>query len=175
MTETATKEELLALTARMRAVANKTYDLFFRAGMGGDVHAFIEFCGVLSKYVDICERCAEQGIDFRMLNTHSNRALPVFGHDMVYLGEKLDCIFGPAIRGNPEAGNVLRQELFGHQESVLDPVAQAVTDSLVMGLDEKLSETLRWARIMRADGFHVIVRDAEGRVLNPDGSVEGSA
>lgn len=111
--EPTSKEELLRLVARMRAVSNATYDLFFTTGMGGDVHAFIEFCGVLSKYVDICERCAQQGIDFRHLNTHGNTALPVENHDMEYLGEKLDCIFGPALRSNPAAAQVLRHALFG--------------------------------------------------------------
>lgn len=111
----ASREDLLALVARMRAVSAQTYDLFFLANMGGEVHAFIEFCGVLSKYVDICERAAAQGIDFRHLNTHSNRPLPVFAHDMEYLGEKLACIFGPALRSNPVAAAVLRRALFGSE------------------------------------------------------------
>lgn len=107
------KAELLALAKRMRAVSDATYGLFFRAGMGAEVHAFIEFCGVLSKYVAICERCAAQGIDFRFLNTHSGAGLPVEVHDMEYLGEKLDCILGPAIRANPVAREALRRALFG--------------------------------------------------------------
>ncbi len=108
----ASKEELRDLARRMRVVSNETYNLFFVLGMGSEVHAFIEFCGVLSKYVDICERCAEQGIDFRFLNTHSGAGLPVEVHDMVYLGEKLDCILGPAIRSNPAASEALKQALF---------------------------------------------------------------
>lgn len=110
--EEAGKAELLALARRMRAVSDETYWLFYNAGMGAEVHAFIEFCGVLAKYVDICERCAAQGIDFRFLNTHSGSDLPVEGHDMAYLGEKLDCILGPAIRANPAAREALRQALF---------------------------------------------------------------
>lgn len=117
--EPVSKEELLALTARMRAVSNATYDLFFTTGMGGDVHAFIEFCGLLSKYVDICHRCAEQGVDFRLLNTHLGQSLPVEVHDMRYLGEKLDCIFGPAIRANPEAQAALMGILFGDRATGL--------------------------------------------------------
>lgn len=109
----ASTAELLALTKRMRAVSDATYWLFFNAHMGADVHAFIEFCGVLSKYVDICERSAARGIDFRFLNTHSGEALPVEVHDMEYLGEKLDCILGPAIQANPAAREALRRALFG--------------------------------------------------------------
>lgn len=156
-TTTATdKAELLALSARMRAVSNATYDLFFVTGMGGEAHAFIEFCGLLSKYVDICHRCAEQGIDFRMLNTHSGQSLPVEVHDMRYLGEKLDCIFGPAIRANPKAGEVLREALFGRPE-----------------LDEGLADCLRLADELRSDGHHVIVRDRDGRIVGPSGTPEG--
>lgn len=154
--EPASKEELLALTARMRAVSNTTYDLFFSSGMGGDVHAFIEFCGVLSKYVDICHRCAEQGIDFRLLNTHSGQSLPVEVHDMQYLGEKLDCIFGPAIRANPKAGEILRDMLFGCPQR-----------------DEGLTDCLRLADELRSDGHHVIVRDRDGRIVGPSGMPEG--
>jgi hypothetical protein len=96
------KEELVKLANQMEKVADTVYWLFFHANMGGQVHAFIEFCGLLNKYTEICKRCAEQGIDFTMLNTHSRQALPVEGHDVEYLVEKLDCIFGPIIRANPE-------------------------------------------------------------------------
>ena len=157
--EPASKEELLALTARMRAVSNRTYDLFFSSGMGGDVHAFIEFCGVISKYVDICHQCAENGIDFRLLNTHSGQGLPVEVHDMRYLGEKLDCIFGPAIRANPEARDTLRSMLFGEDD------AQEV-------LDPGMEETLQLAKDLRRDGHHVVVRDRQGRILTPEGRLK---
>jgi hypothetical protein len=157
--EPASKEELLALAARMRAVSNATYDLFFTTGMGADVHAFIEFCGLLSKYCDICERCAEQGIDFRLLNTHSGQGLPVEKHDMRYLGEKLDCIFGPAIHANRAARAALREMLFGERE---------IPDSQF----NRLARTLEIADELRRDGYHVIVRDSEGRVLTPEGVPE---
>lgn len=155
----ASKAELLALAARMRAVSNATYDLFFRAGMGSEVHAFIEFNGLISKYVDICHRCAEQGIDFRFLNTHSGEGLPVEVHDMRYLGEKLDCILGPAIHANPEAADMLRGILFGAG------AAPAVSDP-------DLRRRLEWAEELRRDGFHVTIRDSEGRVLTSEGVPE---
>ena len=109
------KNELVGLTVLMRRVANDVYTLFFKSNMGGQVHAFIEFCGVLNKYVDICRRAAESGIDFTQANTHSNIQLPVEVHDMEYLGEKLRCIFGPAIDHNPEAREALKRALFGEE------------------------------------------------------------
>lgn len=104
--------ELGALVRDMRSVVATTYGAFFGANMGGRAHAFIEFNGLISKYVDICERCVEHGIDFRSANVHGGKPLPVEVHDMAYLGEKLACIFGPAIASNPEAARVLHKALF---------------------------------------------------------------
>ena len=109
----AIKAELTALLGRMQRVADETYWRFFHAGMGQEAHAFIEFCGVLNKYVDLCARAAEQGIDFRSANTHTGQAMPVADHDMRYLGEKLTCIFGPLIDANPVARQALKEALFG--------------------------------------------------------------
>lgn len=95
------KRELEEIVMTMRRVASDTYALFFSAGMGAYAHAFLEFNGLISKYVDICQNCVRAGIDFTALNRHSGQALPVADHDIDYLVEKLDCIFGPAIRANP--------------------------------------------------------------------------
>jgi hypothetical protein len=107
------KEDLPLLAQRMEAVAEQVYWMFFHAEMGARVHAFIEFCGVLNKYVEICQRCAADGIDFTQFNTHTGQAMPVEAHDMEYLGEKLQCIFGPIIDANPEAKAALKKALFG--------------------------------------------------------------
>ena len=96
------KQELDDIVVRMRNVASETYALFFSAGMGSSAHAFLGFNGLISKYVDICQNCVKAGIDFTALNAHSGQALPVATHDIDYLVEKLDCIFGPAIRANPQ-------------------------------------------------------------------------
>ena len=109
------KEDLLLLAQRMEKVAEQVYWMFFHAEMGARIDAFIEFCGVLSKYVQICQRCAEEGIDFTQLNTHTGQAMPVEVHDMEYLGEKLQCIFGPIIDANPAARAALKQALFGEE------------------------------------------------------------
>lgn len=112
MNEHASKDELQALAKRMRQVADQTYALFFAHGMGSEVHAFLEFNGLIQKYVDICTRAADAGIDFRMTNTHNGTPLPVEAHDIEYMAEKLDCIFGPAL-ADKKLRDVFTTALFG--------------------------------------------------------------
>jgi len=97
----------------LRALNEKFYWMCFVAKVGSEAHAFIEFNGLMSKYVDLLARAAEQGIDPHLINEHSGVALPCEGHDMAYLGEKLRCIFGPVIDSNPEARAALKKALFG--------------------------------------------------------------
>lgn len=108
-----TKDELVKIASRMGTVANETYWIFFRGGMGEQCHAFLEFNGVISKYVDICRKAAEQGIDFTQANVHSNTPLSVEDHDMKYLAEKLGCILGPLINSSSEAREVFFRAFFG--------------------------------------------------------------
>jgi hypothetical protein len=108
-----TKEDLQEIVRRTHAVAEETYWCFFRAGMGAHCHAFLEFNGVLSKYVQICGLAAEEGIDFTHANVHSNTPLPVEAHDVEYLAEKLGCILGPLINANPEARKAFARAFFG--------------------------------------------------------------
>ncbi len=97
----------------MHSVADDAYWLFFSRGMGAKVHAYIEFCGLLAKYTEICARAAFDGIDFTVANGHSRTPLPVEVHDMIYLGEKLECIFRPMLASNPAARAALKRALFG--------------------------------------------------------------
>ena len=104
-------EELTELLKEMQKVAEQTYWLFFRSGMGAQCHAFIEFNGLISSYVQMCERAAAKGIDFRMVNTHNGGALPMEVHQAAYIAEKLECIFGPSLRANPEAAEAFKRGL----------------------------------------------------------------
>jgi hypothetical protein len=96
-----TKEELLELARDMLVVADKTYWLFFTSNMGGRCHTFIEFNGLISKYAEIAKKCAERGIDFTSASVHSGALLPVEEHDLMYIAEKLRCIFGPILDNDP--------------------------------------------------------------------------
>ena len=105
------KEELLALANKMNQLRESVYWQLFASGIGGECHAFIEFCGVMSTYVSMCHAAAEAGIDFRYANTHNGKPLKMHAHQAKYLGEKLDCIFGPALRANPAAAKAFLTEL----------------------------------------------------------------
>lgn len=98
--------------AMLRDLNTKFYGLCFHAGVGSRAHAFIEFNGLMSKYIDLLAKAMDQGLDPMTLNDHNGVALPVESHDMEYLGEKLRCIFGPVIDGNPEARAALHKALF---------------------------------------------------------------
>lgn len=96
-TERLTKKELLSITTKMRNAANITYALL----VGTGVHPFIEFNGMMQKFVDLCAREAGKGRDFTMNNVHTGNPMPLEDHDVLYLAEKFNCIFGDTLRANP--------------------------------------------------------------------------
>lgn len=104
-----TQEELMEMIGRMRKIASQTYWML----MWTECHPFIEFNGLMQKYVDICEMAAKKGVQFPDANKHGEVVLPIEEHDMLYLAEKLRCIFGPIIDNNEEARRVLFEGLFG--------------------------------------------------------------
>ena len=101
------KEELQAITQKMRNTSNRVYVLLQSCG----VHAFIEFNGLMQKYVDLCQRAADEGVDFTMFNTHNDKTFEVQDHDVVYLAEKFDCIFGPLFRKDPALWKLFKEKL----------------------------------------------------------------
>lgn len=102
-----TKEALKAKVAEMRQAADLIYRLLQRC----EVHPFIEFNGFMPKYIDLCDREASKGNDFTMASTHNDKTLPMVAHDVVYLAEKFDCIFGPSFRANPELWKIFKEEM----------------------------------------------------------------
>jgi hypothetical protein len=94
------KQELERALHSMRSLIQANYWASFNREMGTWCHAFIEFNGVMSKYVDMCTEMLEQGIDFGHLNVHGPLPLDIKIHDhhWLYLIEKLDCIYGPLLR-----------------------------------------------------------------------------
>lgn len=87
------KEERAKQVKAMREVALA----FYPQAANTHVHAFIEFCGLMQKFIDICENTSKKGRDFNESNTHTGDALVVAEHDVAYLAEKFDCIFGPTL------------------------------------------------------------------------------
>jgi len=106
-----TKEELIEIAEGMRVATRRCYPILRDAGQG--CHAFIEFNGLMSKFVDICERAAKQGVSFPEANGHLGGSLPVEGHDIDYLAEKFECIFGPTLAANPELARRFIRKVFG--------------------------------------------------------------
>ena len=88
------------------------YWVCFAAGVGGCAHAFMEFNGLMQAYCQILEKAVRAGLDPQQLNVHSGKPLPVDGHEIEYLAEKLDCIFGPVLASNPKARAILLRKLF---------------------------------------------------------------
>ena len=99
--------------AELRALNEKFYWLCFNAGVGSKAHAFIEFNGLMSTYINVLARAATKGIDLHLINEHSGVALPVEMHDVKYMAEKLRCIFGPVLDSNPAAREVFVKALLG--------------------------------------------------------------
>lgn len=93
-----TRDDLTDMIAKMNDVTKS----FYAAATQTGCHGFIEFCGLMGEYVKMCEFSLENGIDFATANTHNERPLAAAPHQIAYIVEKLDCIFGPAIRSNPE-------------------------------------------------------------------------
>lgn len=97
----------------LRDLNEKFYWMCFKAGVGSTAHSFIEFNGVMSKYIDLLVHAEKAGIDLQTLNEHNGVAMKVEEHDMRYLAEKLRCIFGPVLASNPKARKVFLEALVG--------------------------------------------------------------
>lgn len=80
-----------------------TSSIFYSLARATGCHTFIEFCGLMNKYIDICRRAAQDGRDFTQASIHSSgEPLQVEGHDVDYLAEKFACIFGKTMFAKPE-------------------------------------------------------------------------
>lgn len=109
----ASRQELDEILRDMRTVNERLYWTMFHFGFGHRCHAFLEFCGLMSKYADLCRVAAAAGVDFRFTNTHSGAALPMETHHVEYLAEKLACIYGPFFEQHPELVDLLADKLKG--------------------------------------------------------------
>lgn len=96
--QTYTKEERAKIIAAMVVAKND----FYKAAVAIGNHPFIEFAGLMHKYIDICRQNSNEGTDFTEASIHSGKPLTVFDHDVTYLAEKFSCIFGPTFTNNTE-------------------------------------------------------------------------
>lgn len=108
-----TQDEMKAILLDMQTANSRIYQLMFNMGFGSKCHAFLEFCGLMSKYTDLCRIAMQQGKQFNHMNTHSGESLDIAEHNVEYLAEKFDCIFGPFFKANPEAAKLFAERALG--------------------------------------------------------------
>jgi hypothetical protein len=101
----------MAVLEELRTICNTFYRLCFTGGIGTSCHAFLEFTGLMSKYIDVISRAAAEGIAPNEVNQHVGTKIKVHDHDIKYMAEKLSCIFRPIIAANPNAAKIIREEL----------------------------------------------------------------
>ncbi len=75
---------------RMRAASSQ----FYLAATNSRNHAFVEFCGLMNEYIKVCEDAHRRGEDFTDFNAHLGQHLPVAPHQLQYINEKMECIYG---------------------------------------------------------------------------------
>lgn len=80
------RKELEASLIKMRIASSQFYALAVRC----DLHQFVEFNGLLAKYIDLCEKTLAANKDFVQ---EPFRAFEYAEHDINYINEKLGCIF----------------------------------------------------------------------------------
>jgi hypothetical protein len=115
--------EMRAFIATMRKVNDEFYWLCFHAGIGSSVHAYIEFAGLQSKFIDLCQAALDEGIEFPFANQHAKTPWPMEPHHAEYLGEKFHCIYGFAIGANPVLREVFIKSGLGEENAPFDMAA----------------------------------------------------
>lgn len=88
------RAELETMIEKMHAASGR----FYCAAAHTGCHAFIEFTGLMTEFIKLCEEQLARGQDFNDSNIHSGGApLPMKEHHRKYLREKLECIYGRSL------------------------------------------------------------------------------
>lgn len=80
-------EDREIILKKMQQASDTFYAMAVRIGF----HQFLEFNGFLVEYIKGCRAAHEDGIDF------TTESIPFKDHQMKYVAEKMDCIFGDAL------------------------------------------------------------------------------
>ncbi len=121
---TYTPEERAEMIRKMQRIVDVFYPLASAAGC----HAFIEFTGLMTEFVKVCADAHARGQQFPFANTHSGEAMPFKPYHLKYLGEKLNCIYGPALLTDATNRQAFIDELFGGAFKLV-PVAPSAEDT----------------------------------------------
>lgn len=100
--------EMREMIREMRKVNKAFYPMACSTGC----HAFIEFCGLQGKFIDMCEDAMLQGVEFPLANQHNALPMPLHEHHAEYLGEKFGCIWGFAFTDNDKLRKAFEQKAF---------------------------------------------------------------
>jgi hypothetical protein len=114
MADEYSKEEMLVMIDKMKAISNSFYDNATRIGC----HPFIELTGFMNEYIKIAQRAMNNGIDFPLASTHTGKFLPITDYEAGYIAEKLNCIFGVSLIENEDAAYEFVRVLFDGKYSL---------------------------------------------------------
>lgn len=98
--------EQRVMLQKMRSVSTTFYGSAVYTG----VHGFIEFCGLMNEFINICEHSGRKGINFSQANTHTGQELHMETFQVEYLAEKLECIYGATIQNSPELTRIFLEK-----------------------------------------------------------------
>jgi hypothetical protein len=101
-------EEREDMLKKMREASNTFYRLAVQSGC----HALIEFTGLQNEFITVCETAHKRGQDFPFANTHGGKPMPFGPHNLRYLAEKLNCIYGPSLLANEANRRAFVETLF---------------------------------------------------------------
>lgn len=107
--------ELRDAIEKMRNINDGFYWTCFHAGIGSTAHAFLEFCGLQSAYIQMCSRMLDRGIDFSSANVHGSVSPDMPAHSVIYLAEKFECIYGHAIGRDPKLSALFVKAALGRE------------------------------------------------------------
>ena len=82
-------------------------DQFYAAATRIGIHPYVEMAGFMGEFIKMCRDMHEEGVDF---GTSALRAKP---HQLAYIAEKFDCIFGEAL-ADPKARGMFIRALDSH-------------------------------------------------------------
>lgn len=84
------RTELEQTLERMVTASNNFYGSAVKTGC----HAFIEFTGLMNEFIEVSRMALRNGEDFTEFNKHQGQHLELAEHQIDYINEKLDCIYG---------------------------------------------------------------------------------
>lgn len=92
-----THEDRARLETMLRNLKRAMERFYWQLAFPIGCHPFIEFAGLMSVFVTVCEESLAAGIDFSQATAHTGQALVAAPHHVTYLAEKFGCIFGPVV------------------------------------------------------------------------------